>query len=222
MINFTIKPCIYGSLACCILGIPYISVITGIGYAFIRETFLTKLACLLYKFSLKRASNVLFQNSEDLETFVKRRIINKEKAILTPGSGVDTERFLTSYCKNTPKPEKLVFLMISRMLWDKGIGELVQASRILKESGYDFEVWLLGPIDKGNPSAVEEETIRRWEMENLVNYLGSTDDVRHFICQSSCMVLPSYYREGIPRSLLEAMTMGKPIITADSPGCREL
>ncbi len=221
VINFTIKPCIYGSLACSILGTPYICVITGLGFAFIRETFLTKIVSTLYKLSLRKAKKVMFLNPDDMEEFLKRRLLKNGQAMLLPSEGVNTEKFSPALCEAVPKPKKPVFLMIARMLWDKGVGELAQASKILKEKGYDFEVWLLGPIDKGNPSTVEEERIKEWEKAGLVRYLGATEDVRPFICQSSCVVLPSY-REGAGRSLLEAMAMGKPIITTDSPGCREV
>ncbi len=222
VLNFTIKPCIYSSLACQVLNIPYVSVITGLGYTFVKDTWLTKLVSFLYRLSLRSVCKVIFQNPDDMKTFMDRRIIGKSKVALIPGEGVNTSYFSPEFCEDVPKSEKPVFLMISRLLWDKGILQLVSASKMLREKGYDFEVWLLGTIDKGNPSEVPEEKIRSWEEEGLVKYLGFARDVRTYLYQCSCFVLPSYYREGIPRSLVEAMAMGKPIITTDVPGCREV
>ena len=220
VINFTIKPCIYSSLACRILGIPYVSTITGLGYVFVKGGLLKSLVVRMYKMALKNAYKVVFQNRDDMETFLKLNIVKEHQSILTHGSGVNTHRFSPDYCRDYPKAEVPTFLMVSRMLWDKGVNELVVAGKILKEKGLDFEIWLLGPVDKGNPSAVPEEKIREWESLGFVKYLGYTDDVRKYVCQSHCVVLPSY-REGVPRALLEAMAMGKPIITTDAPGCRE-
>ncbi len=134
---------------------------------------------------------------------------------------MNTEYFDPKLCKDNEK-SSFVFLMISRLLWDKGVGEFVTAGKILKRKyGDKVEFWLLGPIDKEDPAAVSEEDIKNWIEEGIINYLGISQDVRPYLCQADCVVLPSY-REGIPRSLLEAMAMEKPIITTDSPGCREV
>ena len=221
VLNFTIKPNIYSSLACRILGIQCISTITGLGYVFVRETFLTKLVRFLYRFSLAKNYRVVFLNPDDLNLFIESSIVNQEKAFIIKGEGVSTEYFNPKFCKDNEK-SSFVFLMISRLLWDKGVGEFVTAGKILKRKyGDKVEFWLLGPLDKENPAAVSEEDIKNWIEEGVITYLGVSQDVRSYLCQADCIVLPSY-REGIPRSLLEAMAMEKPIITTDSPGCREV
>ncbi|MFN3976924.1 MAG: glycosyltransferase family 4 protein [Aquificaceae bacterium] len=221
VLNFTIKPNIYSSLACRLLSIRCISTITGLGYVFVKESLLTKFVSLLYKVSLEKNQKVVFLNPDDKELFLKRGLINEEKAVIIKGEGINTELFNPKVCQKKEK-DAFIFLMVSRLLWDKGVGEFVSAGRLLKEAYKEnIELWLLGPIDKGNPSSVSEEDIKRWEEEGIIKYLGTTQDVRPFICQADCVVLPSY-REGIPRSLLEAMAMERPIITTDSPGCREV
>ncbi len=221
VLSFTIKPNIYSSLACRILGIRCISTITGLGYVFVKKSFLTKLVSFLYKIALAKNHKVIFLNPDDMKLFLENSIVNKEKGIIIKGEGVNTNHFSPELCKNSQE-SPFVFLMVSRLLWDKGVGEFVSAGRLLKKAYEEkVELWLLGPIDKGNPSSVSEQDIRKWEEEGIVKYLGVFDDVRPFLCKAHCVVLPSY-REGIPRSLLEAMAMGKPIITTDSPGCREV
>lgn len=222
VLNFTIKPNIYSSLACRFLGIKCVSTLTGLGYTFIEETFLTRLVSLLYKIALAKNHNVVFQNTEDMNLFLKKGLVEKRKVAIIKSSGVNTRFFNPGFCQESYK-ESFIFLMISRLLWDKGVREFVFAGkRLKKEYGDKVSLWLLGPVDKGNPSAVSEEELKRWVEEGVIKYLGTAGDVRPYICQADCVVLPSYYREGIPRSLLEAMAMGKPIITTDSPGCREV
>lgn len=222
VLNFTIKPNIYSSLACRVLGIKCISTITGLGYVFIKESPLTKLVSLLYKVALDKNHKVIFLNPDDVELFLARSIVYKDKTVIIKSEGVNTEYFSPEFCKDFQE-FPFVFLMVSRLLWDKGVGEFVSAGRVLKRKyGDKVEFWLLGPVDKGNPAAVSEEDIKNWVDEGTINYLGASQDVRPYLCQADCIVLPSYYREGIPRSLLEAMAMEKPIITTDNPGCREV
>lgn len=223
VLNYTIKPNIYSSLACYFLKIKCVSTITGLGYVFVENTPLTKLVSFMYKLALYGNYKVLFQNSDDMKLFLERKIIDKDKAIHIKVSGINTLFFNPEICKNHPKKESFVFLMVSRLLWDKGVREYVEAVKALKRIyGDKVEIWILGALDRGNPSAVSEEDLKKWTEEGIVKYLGVAEDVRPYICQADCVVLPSYYREGIPRSLLEAMAMEKPIITTDSPGCREV
>ncbi|MFN3869915.1 MAG: glycosyltransferase, partial [Aquificaceae bacterium] len=164
---------------------------------------------------------VVFQNYEDMNLFIEKALIDKDKTVIIKGSGVDIKYFSPEYCQEEVK-DTFIFLMVSRLLWDKGVKEFVEAGRLLKKRyGDSIELWLLGPLDKGNPSSVSEEDLKRWIKEGLVKYLGVAEDVRPYMCKANCVVLPSY-REGVPRSLLEAMAMAKPIITTDSPGCREV
>lgn len=219
VINFTIKPNIYSSIACGLLGIKCVSVVTGLGYVYVKGGLLKKLVNSLYRISFSFNIYVIFLNEEDMLTFLKIKLINEEKAVLIKSEGINTEHFKPMNCeKQTQKP---VFLMISRLLWDKGVKEFVEAGKILKKKGYEVELWLLSPFDIGNPASVPEEYVRDLEKRGIIKYMGVHQDVRPFIAQADAVVLPSY-REGIPRVLLEAASMEKPIITTDTVGCREV
>ena len=220
LLSYTIKPVIYGSLAANKTGVKHIcSIITGLGFAFGNETPRQKLANFavkrLYKRSLSSNSKVFFQNPDDLKLFLDQCLIAPEQAVLINGSGVDLD-----YFRAEPLPEEpFSFLLIARLLKEKGVMEYAEAARILRESYPDVKFRLLGPFD-GNPSAIRENLIDRWQEEGLIEYLGKTDDVRPAISASSVYVLPSY-REGTPRSVLEAMATGRAIVTTDVAGCRE-
>ena len=224
VLTYTVKPVIYGMLAARISGIQQrYAMITGLGYAFISshsfgKKILKLTVSFLYKLSLAKAKAVFFQNNDDLNLFRNKKIIGeKSHALRVMGSGVDIEHF-----KFTQIPSgKLVFLLIARLLNDKGIREYVEAARIVKEKRPNDEVnfLLLGSFDS-NPAAIQPSVIEQWVSDGFIKYLGSTDDVRSYIEQCSVFVLPSY-REGMPRSVLEAMSMGRAIITTDTPGCRD-
>lgn len=217
-LHYTIKPVIYGSLAARSLGIPYINTITGLGTAFIRDTWLTRVVESLYRVSQRWPEKVFFLNQDDLGLFLKRRLVRLRIAEYLPGEGIDLARF-----RDSPLPEgnAPVFLLIARMLWDKGVGEFVAAVRRVRQRYPDARFQLLGFIGVENQTAIPKNTVESWVQEGVVEYLGSTDDVRSFIEAADCVVLPSY-REGTPRSLLEAAAMGRPIITTDVVGCREV
>jgi glycosyltransferase involved in cell wall biosynthesis len=172
----------------------------------------------LYRHALGRAATVFFQNKDDESLFVKRRLVSEEKTVLLPGSGVDTGRF-------TPVPRAqrsgTTFVLAARLLWEKGIGQFVEAARVVRKSHGDARFLLAGPIDRENPSGIPEATVLDWSAEGAVEYIGFQKDIREVFEQADCVVLPSYYREGVPRSLLEAAAMAIPIITTDSIGCRE-
>jgi glycosyltransferase involved in cell wall biosynthesis len=221
--HYTIKPNIFGNIASGIAGIRSISVVTGLGSFFVRKSVLQIVIKYLYKFSFIFTEKVFFLNTDDRDLFVKEGIIPSKKEVLVNGEGIDTDYFSPEFCKEYSKKRKdhLVFLLIARLLWDKGIGEFVESARKVKERYPEVEFWLLGPLDKANPTAVPSKTIKSWEEKGIIKYLGVVDDVRPLIHQSDVVILPSY-REGIPRSLLEAISMGKPIITTDAPGCREV
>ena len=219
--SYTIKPNIYSSFACRFLRIKYINMLTGLGYIFIKENLLTKFIENLYKTAFGASYKVLFQNKDDMKLFINRKIVFENKTILTKSSGINTTYFSPDFCKVKNSDNKLIFLMITRLLWDKGVKEFVEAGRIVKSKYSNTEFLLLGPIDKDNPSAVSESIIKEWANEGVVKYLGVSKDVRDYICEADVVVLPSY-REGVPRSLIEAMAMGKPIITTDTSGCRDV
>ncbi len=219
-LGYTVKPNVYGSLAAHMAGVPVINNIAGLGSVFIRSNWLSGLVKILYRLALSRSKKVFFQNEDDRTMFVDNNLVSAGVADCLPGSGVDLEKF-----SPTPLPKKLPirFLLIARMLWDKGIGEFVEAARILKHNGVNnVEFCLLGFLDVKNPSAISYQEMDEWVAEGVVRYLGTSEDVRKEISESHCIVLPSYYREGTPRTLLEAAAMARPIVTTDSVGCREV
>ena len=202
--------------------IPSISVITGLGYVFLRGGLLEKLVRVLYKIAFKFNKFVIVQNSEDYRV-VKHISGNAKKVILIESSGVNIDYFSPTICEKYEKNKgKTVFLFIGRFLKDKGIIELIEAGKLLWQERKDFEIWLLGGIDDGNPQSLREEDINNIKKYEFVKVLPFSKDVRPLICQADCVVLPSYYKEGVPRSLLEAMSMAKPIITTASPGCMDV
>lgn len=219
VLNFTPKNNIYSTMAGKIVGSESVNNIAGLGMVFINESVTSKLARFLYRLSQSIAHTIFFQNDEDKNLFAKHRLAPVEKAERVPGSGVDLSRFMVH-----PRKEDgtVRFLLIARMLFDKGIGHYVEAARELKRKyGDSVEFRLLGFLDVNNPSAVSKKDMQTWVKEGIVNYLGVSDSVEQEISKVDCMVLPSYYREGVPKSLLEACAMGKPIVTTDNVGCRE-
>ncbi|WP_286889487.1 glycosyltransferase family 4 protein [Pseudoalteromonas sp. ESRF-bin5] len=219
VLNFTPKNNIYSTFAARTAGVRVINNIAGLGTLFINESIPSKIARLLYKYSQSKADFIFFQNEDDRALFKFHKIAQNVKSDRLPGSGADLSRFTVS-----PAPDDGVvrFLLIARMLFDKGIGQYVEAARVLKDKyGSSVEFKLLGFLDVDNPSAVSKEQMAEWVNEGVVNYLGTSDNVEAEIAQVDCMVLPSYYREGVPKSLLEAGAMGKPIVTTDNVGCRE-
>lgn len=218
ILHYTIKPNIYGTIAASLLNIPTINNITGLGTIFIRQSIVTRIVKLLYKYSFKRATKVFFQNKDDLDMFLNEKLIEKFKCDLLPGSGVDIEKFkpIKSVDRN-----KFRFLLVSRMLWDKGIAEYIAAARVIKKRYSHVEFQLLGFLDIKSPTSITKKQMDIWVNEGIVDYIGVSDDVREQISQVECVTLPSY-REGVPRTLLEAASMEKPIITTFSAGCKEV
>lgn len=222
ILHYTIKPNIYGSIAARFAGVPCINSITGLGYVFIKKNPVYFLVKFLYKISCGLAKHTFFQNRDDLNLFLEKGIIDRSKAILVNGSGINTDFFSPDFCRTVKKEESLfVFLFSGRFLWDKGLGEFVDAARLTRKKYPRTRFWLAGIIDPGNPAGISLETVKGWEREGVIEYLGEVRDIRLSICQADCIVLPSY-REGIPRSLLEALAMEKPIITTNAVGCREV
>ncbi|HWR45832.1 glycosyltransferase family 4 protein [Sporomusa sp.] len=221
VLTYTIKPVIYGSLAARFAGVKNVySMITGLGYAFGNDTVRQKLIGLfvkiLYRIALDCNNKVFFQNPDDRNCFRKISLIVDEQAVLINGSGVNTERF--SLCEAQTHPVR--FLLIARMIKEKGIHDYIAAIKLIRQKFPEVEFAILGSIET-SPSAISKYEIHAWEEEGLVRYLGETADVRPYIANASVYVLPSFYPEGTPRSILEAMSMGKPIITTNSPGCKE-
>lgn len=220
---YTIKPNIYGSMAAHCMRIPVVNNIAGLGAVFINKSWLTSVVMKMYRVALSRSRTVFFQNAEDQEIFVTQGLVRKDVAELLPGSGVDLTKFAASEnVSGHNKNERFRFLLVARMIGDKGINEFVQAARYIKSKGHqNVEFCLLGFLDVLNPTAISREQMNAWVNEGVVLYLGETDDVRPFISTADCIVLPSY-REGTSRVLLEAAAMAKPILATDVAGCREV
>ncbi|MGQ9534648.1 MAG: glycosyltransferase family 4 protein [bacterium] len=224
--HFTIKPVIYGTIAARIVGIKYIfNMITGLGYVFIDASLKRRLVQLvtknMYKQALKFSNHVFFQNADDYNYFLKHRMVPLERASIVPGTGVDTEKF-KPVAKKSKIDGKIIFIFSGRLLWDKGVGEFISAARLLKKKYNNIDFWLAGPVDLQNPKGILPEQLNQWQQEGIINYLGMTDNIEQYLHKADVIVLPSFYREGIPLSLLEGAACGLPIITTDSVGCREV
>jgi glycosyltransferase involved in cell wall biosynthesis len=221
-LGFTIKPNIYGGLACHQLGIPVINNIAGLGTVFGKRNAMAMLVRGLYRQALKRSKRVLFQNDDDQALFLDAHIVQASQCRRIPGSGVDLAHFAPVALPSEQAPDAPVrFLLSARLLWDKGVGDYVEASRLLRERGVPCECLLLGMLDAGNPGAIAQTQIDDWHQSGLIRYLGSTRDVRVPVATADCMVLPSTYREGVPRALLEAASMARPLIATNATGCRD-
>jgi len=220
-LGYTIKPNVYGSLAAHALGIPVINNISGLGTAFIKDGLLTRIVKRLYRLALLRSARVFFQNEDDRSLFVRERLVQHDQTDVLPGAGIDLEKFCPRENTDVATHQSPCFLLVARLLWDKGVGEFIEAARLVKQQNPQVKFQLLGFLDVQNKTAVDRKRVDGWVAQGLIDYLGVTDDVRPFIAAADCVVLPSY-REGTPRTLLEAAAMGKPLIATDVPGCREV
>jgi glycosyltransferase involved in cell wall biosynthesis len=225
--QYTIKPNIYGSVAAGHAGIPAISIITGLGYTFIKDSVVTRLVRHLYKFSLNSSKEVWFLNNDDRDLFIDRRIVKRDKAVLLScGEGIDVDgEFNPATVKpqnlnNTDRPH-VHFMLICRLLFDKGVREYVEAARQVRQLNRQATFHIVGYLNVNNPSAISQAQMNEWLNENVIVYHGSTDDVRPFIRGADCVVLPSY-REGMSTILMEGASLAKPIITTNIPGCKEI
>ncbi|KND60191.1 UDP-N-acetylgalactosaminyltransferase / Alpha-1,3-N-acetylgalactosamine transferase PglA putative glycosyltransferase [Candidatus Burkholderia verschuerenii] len=217
--HYTIKPNIYGSVAAKLAGVPSIAVTTGLGYTFIQKSRAAQIAKRLYRFAFRFPREVWFLNQDDHRAFVDEKLLaHPDRARLLHGEGVDLDDFAFV---PLPAREDFVFILIGRLLWDKGVAEYVDAARSLKARYPHARFQLLGPVGVDNPSAISRTDVEAWTRENVVEYLGEAHDVRPLIAAADCVVLPSY-REGVPRTLMEASAMGRPIVATDVPGCREV
>lgn len=218
VLHFTVKPNVYGTLAAALLGIPSVNNVCGLGTVFLKKGLVSKVAKLLYKISFRFPKKVFFQNPDDLRLFVEEKLVKQEIAAILPGSGIDLDVFTP-----TPLTRNMTFrfLMISRLIVDKGVYEFVDAIRKIKEKGIHAHFFVLGAIDEEHKRGIPAAVVEGWVHEGLFEYLGTTDDVRPYIQQSDCVVLPSY-REGSPRSLMEAACMGRPVVATDVPGCHQV
>ncbi|NQY94661.1 MAG: glycosyltransferase family 4 protein [Campylobacteraceae bacterium] len=219
VLNFTIKPNIYSSIVAGIRNIKSINNITGLGTIFITESIVTKIAKILYKISLGFNSKVFFQNNDDKNLFIKNKLVSSIKCDVLPGSGVDLNKFVP--IPRYKNDDTFKFLLIARLLKDKGILEYIDAIKIIKSKYKHVEFQLLGAVGVANKTAITKDELQDWIDDNLVTYLGTTDNVQDVIAKVDCVVLPSY-REGTPRCLLEACAMEKPIIATNVVGCKDV
>ncbi|MEN8992291.1 glycosyltransferase family 4 protein [Avibacterium paragallinarum] len=227
VLSYTIKPVIYGTLASWLAKVPHrFALITGLGYAFQnvesgKRSLFQKLVYGLYAQALKRSDKVFFQNPDDLKLFQDMHLLDADKpTVVVNGSGVNVQDFdVMPLPKNEQGQVKASFLLIARLLGDKGVREYAESARIIKEKHPEAEFHLVGWIDD-NPSAISQAELDTWIADGRLKYWGKLSDVRPAIAECSVYVLPSY-REGTPRTVLEAMAMGRAVITTDAPGCRE-
>lgn len=216
--HFTIKPNVYGTIAATLLRIPVINNVCGLGTVFLKRNLISAIAILLYRISFPFAYKVFFQNPDDLRLFVRKKLVVPSAAELVPGSGIDLQKFQPmEFSRN----KKFTFLMISRLISDKGVLEYIEAVQKLKSAGVNAHFQVLGAKDPEHKRGIKLEVIDKWIKEETIEYLGTTNDVRQHIGKADCIVLPSY-REGTPRTLLEAASSCKPIIATDVPGCNHV
>ncbi|MCS0000027.1 glycosyltransferase family 4 protein [Vibrio alginolyticus] len=219
LFTYTIKPIIWGGIAARITRVrSFYAMVTGLGYAFqkggLAKTALNTLVKFLYRSALKKSKGVIFQNRDNMQVFIDEGIVPKEKCFLVNGSGVDLSHYNLSPLPSTPH-----FLLIARLLGDKGIREYAQAAKLVKQKYPEAVFELVGPEDP-SPDGIKLDEVHQWTDSGAIKYSSATTDVRPFIESCAIYVLPSYH-EGMPRTVLEAMAMGRPILTTDVPGCRE-
>lgn len=219
VLPYTIKPVIYGTIAAWMVGVPRrFALVTGLGYAFTgnRQGIVKRVVIGLYRFALGRTHKVFFQNPDDERLFRELGIVPAGiPSVVVNGSGVDVAAFSVTPLPGSPT----VYLLIGRLLGDKGVREFAEAARQVKALHPEVRFHVVGWIDS-NPDAIAQSELDAWVADGTLEFLGKLDDVRPAITASTVYVLPSY-REGTPRTVLEAMAMGRPIITTDAPGCRE-
>lgn len=218
-LGYTVKPNVYGSIAATRRGVPAINNVSGLGTAFIAKTWLTPVVERLYRVGLRRSRIVFFQNPDDAALFVGRGLVRASQVRMLPGSGVDLGHFEPAAWR--PPDGEIVFLMIARLLRDKGVVEFVDAARACRERNPAMRFRILGFRGSENRTAIPEDQVDAWIAKGTIDYLGAASDVRPHIAAADCVVLPSY-REGTSRVLLEAAAMARPLVATDVPGCREV
>lgn len=220
---FTIKPAIFGNLAAAAARVPVrVVTITGLGYLFTTAPKVLRwFGESLYRVSLRFAHRVYFQNRDDMSLFASRGICRPDQCRLVQGSGVDIEQFQPVSFPHEGRPGSVHFVMVARLLKEKGVYEYVEAARLVGRRFPDAQFTLVGGLDAANPSSLKAEDVRDMRATSRVNFVGDVSDVRPFLCAADVFVLPSY-REGLPRAALEAAAMGRPVVATDVPGCREV
>lgn len=218
LLTYTIKPNVYGSIVGRLVRTPVICNVSGLGTTFVWNNLVSRIAIFLYHVSVKKAAHVFFQNPEDRDLFLSKIPVPEKKVGLLNGSGIDLNSFSAS-----PKiPDQTpVFLMIGRLMVEKGAYEFAEAARIIKQSFPEAQFRMLGKWDPLDKRSVKKEDLDQWQKQGIVDYKGTTDDIKSAILEADVVVLPSY-REGAPRTLIEAGAMSRTLIATDVPGCRHV
>jgi glycosyltransferase involved in cell wall biosynthesis len=226
--GFTIKCAVYGSLAAQLARVPArVNAVAGLGYVFAssdrKARWLRPMVRAMLHLALRgRRTRLILQNPDDRMMFQQSGLIELDRVDLIPGSGVDCVRFCPcADGSSTPRPQPCV-LLAARLLWDKGVGEYVEAARLLRSAGRSVRFLLAGTPDPGNPAAVPESTLHQWVDEGVIEWLGHVDDTSELFRSVDIVALPTYYREGLPKSLIEAAACSLPLVATDMPGCREV
>ncbi|MBX2927238.1 MAG: glycosyltransferase family 4 protein [Saprospiraceae bacterium] len=219
--HYTAKPNIYGAIAAWWCGIPSIAITTGLGLMRDEAKGFSRLMVLgLYRIAARLSKEVWFLNNDDLRFFQERGVVGPKKSFVLPSEGVDITWYRAGEDRGAHKPVR--FLYAGRIVWSKGMKELYEAARYFHDQGEDCVFHLVGFIVPDHPDAVSFELLQQWQQQGIVRFHGETEDIRPFLAEADCVVLPSFFGEGVPRILLEAAAMGKPVITTDSVGCREV
>lgn len=217
VLHYTVKPNIFGGFAARLLRIPSVAVVTGLGYSLIHEGWINRITRVLYKFSLPLHRKVIFENMDDKKLFEDEGLSQYSQNMSIKGCGVDTKAFSPN--GDGREEGTITFTFIGRLLYDKGVKEFIEAAKMIRSNDH-IRFWLVGEIDKENPSSISNEDLMKWIRDPKIQYHGATENIRKFIEKSDCIILPSY-REGMPRVIMEAMAMERPVITTNTAGCRE-
>jgi glycosyltransferase involved in cell wall biosynthesis len=218
--HYGIKPNIYGSIAGGLLKIPSVAFITGLGYGFIKNNLLQTIIKQLYKYALGNCTEVWFLNTADQNFFKQNNLVSKNKLRLLKSEGIDTIKFAPSF--QLHNRSQTIFLMATRLLKSKGIELYAQAAEKLIQQGYDIECRLIGALEADHPDSISKKQLQQWSNKKIITYYGFKKNVSVHMQQCDCFLLPGYYHEGVPRSLMEASSMCIPVIAADVKGCKEV
>lgn len=219
ILHYTVKCNIYGGLAARILRIPSIAVVSGVGHPMIHKGWLNTLVKSLYRMTLPWHQKVIFENEDDKALFDAAGLTHPDQSASIKGCGVNMEFFKP--IGEWRNGQGTTFSFIGRLIYDKGVREFIEAAKLIRKTYTNVQFWLVGDIDEGNPSSVSNEDLMYWIRDPYIHYHGATDNVKAFFEKSDCIVLPSYRGEGLPKVIMEAMAMERPVITTDTPGCRE-
>jgi glycosyltransferase involved in cell wall biosynthesis len=219
VLHYTVKCNIYGGMAARFLSIPSVAVVSGVGHPMIHKGWLHTLVKSLYRITLPWHKKVIFENEDDKSLFDRDGLTNPNQSVSIKGCGVDMGYFKP--LGEWRNGQGTTFTFVGRLIYDKGVREFIKAAQLIRKQHANVQFWLVGDIDEGNPSSVSNEDLMYWIRDPYIHYHGATDHVKSFYENSDCIVLPSYRGEGLPKVIMEAMAMERPVITTDTPGCRE-